>query len=108
MTADHWFGLKYYVLAAILSQLVGLHHLNCASVQDSLERFAPPTHPRVPQLIVDCVAEIERRGLQEVRSFKAFLWIMWFLPELILHRQGCLDLLCGDMSWISSVFMAVF
>ncbi|XP_024140578.1 rac GTPase-activating protein 1 isoform X2 [Oryzias melastigma] len=32
---------------------------------DSLERFAPPTHPRVPQLIVDCVAEIERRGLQE-------------------------------------------
>ncbi|XP_011486837.1 rac GTPase-activating protein 1 [Oryzias latipes] len=34
-------------------------------VPDSLERFAPPTHPRVPQLIVDCVAEIERRGLQE-------------------------------------------
>uniref|UniRef100_A0A8C7XE29 Si:ch1073-416j23.1 n=1 Tax=Oryzias sinensis TaxID=183150 RepID=A0A8C7XE29_9TELE len=34
-------------------------------VPDSLERFAPPNHPRVPQLIVDCVAEIERRGLQE-------------------------------------------
>uniref|UniRef100_A0A7N8YA57 Uncharacterized protein n=1 Tax=Mastacembelus armatus TaxID=205130 RepID=A0A7N8YA57_9TELE len=27
--------------------------------------FAPVTHPRVPQLIVDCVTEIERRGLQE-------------------------------------------
>ncbi|XP_051795818.1 rac GTPase-activating protein 1 isoform X2 [Acanthochromis polyacanthus] len=32
---------------------------------DSLEGFAPLTHPRVPVLIVDCVAEIERRGLQE-------------------------------------------
>ncbi|KAM9715887.1 rac GTPase-activating protein 1 isoform 2-T2 [Menidia menidia] len=32
---------------------------------DSLEDFAPLTHPRVPQLVVDCVAEIERRGLQE-------------------------------------------
>ncbi|XP_047465195.1 rac GTPase-activating protein 1 [Mugil cephalus] len=32
---------------------------------DSLEVFAPVTHPRVPLLIVDCVAEIERRGLQE-------------------------------------------
>ncbi|XP_047232206.1 rac GTPase-activating protein 1 isoform X2 [Girardinichthys multiradiatus] len=35
------------------------------SQMDSLEAFAPLTHPRVPQLIVDCVAEIERRGLQE-------------------------------------------
>ncbi|XP_016889955.1 rac GTPase-activating protein 1 [Cynoglossus semilaevis] len=33
--------------------------------QDSLERFAPVTHPRVPRLIADCVAEIERRGLDE-------------------------------------------
>ncbi|XP_023121021.2 rac GTPase-activating protein 1 isoform X2 [Amphiprion ocellaris] len=32
---------------------------------DSLEGFAPQTHPRVPVLIVNCVAEIERRGLQE-------------------------------------------
>ncbi|XP_028264227.1 rac GTPase-activating protein 1 isoform X2 [Parambassis ranga] len=32
---------------------------------DSLESFAPLTHPRVPHLVVDCVAEIERRGLQE-------------------------------------------
>ncbi|XP_013856066.1 rac GTPase-activating protein 1, partial [Austrofundulus limnaeus] len=36
-----------------------------SQTQDTLEAFAPPTHPRVPQLVVDCVAEIERRGLQE-------------------------------------------
>uniref|UniRef100_A0A665VCK9 Si:ch1073-416j23.1 n=2 Tax=Echeneis naucrates TaxID=173247 RepID=A0A665VCK9_ECHNA len=33
--------------------------------QDSLEGCAPLTHPRIPQLIRDCVSEIERRGLQE-------------------------------------------
>ncbi|XP_069374011.1 rac GTPase-activating protein 1 isoform X1 [Paralichthys olivaceus] len=32
---------------------------------DSLERFAPVTHPRIPRLITECVTEIERRGLQE-------------------------------------------
>ncbi|XP_026171898.1 rac GTPase-activating protein 1 [Mastacembelus armatus] len=37
----------------------------CAAQMDTLESFAPVTHPRVPQLIVDCVTEIERRGLQE-------------------------------------------
>ncbi|XP_061565195.1 rac GTPase-activating protein 1 [Cololabis saira] len=31
----------------------------------SLEGSALLAHPRVPQLVVDCVAEIERRGLQE-------------------------------------------
>uniref|UniRef100_A0A3P8UKP2 Si:ch1073-416j23.1 n=1 Tax=Cynoglossus semilaevis TaxID=244447 RepID=A0A3P8UKP2_CYNSE len=30
-----------------------------------LRMFAPVTHPRVPRLIADCVAEIERRGLDE-------------------------------------------
>ncbi|KAM7370310.1 hypothetical protein PAMP_009870 [Pampus punctatissimus] len=30
-----------------------------------LENFAPMKSPRVPQLIVECVTEIERRGLQE-------------------------------------------
>ncbi|KAM7381045.1 hypothetical protein PAMA_012062 [Pampus argenteus] len=30
-----------------------------------LESFAPMKSPRVPQLIVECVTEIERRGLQE-------------------------------------------
>ncbi|XP_029954675.1 rac GTPase-activating protein 1-like [Salarias fasciatus] len=33
--------------------------------RDSLEGFAPRTRPRVAQPIKDCVAEIERRGLQE-------------------------------------------
>nr|XP_040033171.1 rac GTPase-activating protein 1 isoform X3 [Gasterosteus aculeatus aculeatus] len=33
--------------------------------QNSLEDFAPVTNPRVPLLIVDCVTEIERRGLDE-------------------------------------------
>ncbi|CAN9508824.1 unnamed protein product [Ophioblennius macclurei] len=33
--------------------------------KDSLEGFAPSTRPRVAQPIKDCVAEIERRGLQE-------------------------------------------
>ncbi|KAM6897540.1 rac GTPase-activating protein 1 [Xenentodon cancila] len=36
-----------------------------AAQMDSLEGSALLAHPRVPQLIVDCVAEIERRGLQE-------------------------------------------
>nr|XP_057922660.1 rac GTPase-activating protein 1 isoform X2 [Doryrhamphus excisus]XP_057922661.1 rac GTPase-activating protein 1 isoform X2 [Doryrhamphus excisus] len=31
----------------------------------SLEGFAPTNHPRVPALIVECVKEIEKRGLQE-------------------------------------------
>lgn len=35
-------------------------------LQNSLEDFAPVTNPRVPLLIVDCVTEIERRGLDEV------------------------------------------
>ncbi|XP_061887822.1 rac GTPase-activating protein 1 isoform X2 [Entelurus aequoreus] len=33
--------------------------------QDSLEASAPPSHPRVPALVMECVREIERRGLQE-------------------------------------------
>ncbi|XP_061749274.1 rac GTPase-activating protein 1-like [Nerophis ophidion] len=32
---------------------------------DCLEALAPPTHPRVPALVMECVREIERRGLQE-------------------------------------------
>lgn len=33
--------------------------------QNSLEDFAPATEPKVPLLMVECVAEIERRGLEE-------------------------------------------
>ncbi|XP_070783274.1 rac GTPase-activating protein 1 [Enoplosus armatus] len=36
-----------------------------SALQNSLEGFAPVIHPRVPLLIVDCVTEIERRGLEE-------------------------------------------
>ncbi|XP_042253013.1 rac GTPase-activating protein 1 isoform X2 [Thunnus maccoyii] len=36
-----------------------------AAQTNSLESFAPMKNPRVPQLIVECVTEIERRGLQE-------------------------------------------
>ncbi|XP_019743421.1 rac GTPase-activating protein 1 isoform X2 [Hippocampus comes] len=31
----------------------------------SLEGFAPASHPRIPALVVECVKEIEKRGLQE-------------------------------------------
>ncbi|XP_072291574.1 rac GTPase-activating protein 1 [Eucyclogobius newberryi] len=31
----------------------------------SLESFCPMEHPRVPLLVVECISEIERRGLQE-------------------------------------------
>ncbi|KAI7808958.1 hypothetical protein IRJ41_021871, partial [Triplophysa rosa] len=33
--------------------------------EDTLESFAPATRPRIPSLIVQCVHEIERRGLEE-------------------------------------------
>ncbi|KAF1373454.1 hypothetical protein PFLUV_G00239020 [Perca fluviatilis] len=39
--------------------------MGSSAQQDSLEGFAPATHPRVPRLMVECVAEIERRGLEE-------------------------------------------
>ena len=37
-------------------------------LQNSLEDFSPGAPPWVPHLMVECVAEIERRGLQEVRG----------------------------------------
>lgn len=52
--------------------------------QNSLEALAPSTHPRVPGLLVDCVGEIERRGLSDVRhnmsSQLIGCWV-WFLLE---------------------------
>ncbi|KAJ8012860.1 hypothetical protein DPEC_G00047260 [Dallia pectoralis] len=33
--------------------------------EDTLESFAPPTQPRIPHIIVYCVNEIEKRGLEE-------------------------------------------
>lgn len=34
-------------------------------LQDTLESFAPRTQPRIPPIIVQCVNEIEKRGLEE-------------------------------------------
>ncbi|XP_066542907.1 rac GTPase-activating protein 1 isoform X2 [Hoplias malabaricus] len=40
-------------------------HGNPQPSEGTLESFAPSTRPRVPALIVQCVTEIERRGLEE-------------------------------------------
>ncbi|XP_036395893.1 rac GTPase-activating protein 1 [Megalops cyprinoides] len=37
----------------------------CSPSEDTLESFAPSTQPRIPLLIVQCVNEIEKRGLEE-------------------------------------------
>ncbi|XP_054913958.1 rac GTPase-activating protein 1 [Poeciliopsis prolifica] len=71
----------------------------------SLEAFAPLTHPRVPQVIVDCVAEIERRGLQErglyrvpggerpVRNLRDR--ILQGKPSLMLSKVQDIHVVCG-------------
>ncbi|XP_035248842.1 rac GTPase-activating protein 1 [Anguilla anguilla] len=38
---------------------------NPNALTDTLESFAPATQPRIPPLIVQCVNEIEKRGLEE-------------------------------------------
>ncbi|XP_075934469.1 rac GTPase-activating protein 1-like [Anarhichas minor] len=38
--------------------------------QKSLEDFAPVISPRVPLLVVECVTEIERRGLEEIGLYR--------------------------------------
>ncbi|XP_041925127.1 rac GTPase-activating protein 1 isoform X2 [Alosa sapidissima] len=40
-------------------------HGNPQPTEDTLESFAPSTHPRIPLLIMQCVNEIEKRGLKE-------------------------------------------
>ncbi|XP_072229814.1 rac GTPase-activating protein 1 [Leuresthes tenuis] len=72
---------------------------------DSLESFAPLTHPRVPQLIVDCAAEIERRGLHErglyrvpggerpVKELRDRL--LQGKPALILSKVQDIHVVCG-------------
>ncbi|XP_043957486.1 rac GTPase-activating protein 1 isoform X1 [Gambusia affinis] len=73
--------------------------------KDSLEAFAPLTHPRVPQVIVDCVAEIERRGLHErglyrvpggerpVRNLRDR--ILQGKPSLMLSKVQDIHVVCG-------------
>lgn len=48
--------------------------------QGVLADFAPPTPPLVPTLVVQCVTEVEKRGLMEVGSRVvgvAMLWSLW-------------------------------
>ncbi|XDV30707.1 hypothetical protein PO909_033559 [Leuciscus waleckii] len=40
-------------------------HGSAQPTERTLESFAPSTRPRIPSLIVQCVHEIERRGLEE-------------------------------------------
>lgn len=51
-------------------------------LQETLESFCPSTAPRIPSLIVQCVQEIERRGLEEVNT--------WFID----HRAWGIFLYC--------------
>uniref|UniRef100_A0AAY4EDG3 Uncharacterized protein n=1 Tax=Denticeps clupeoides TaxID=299321 RepID=A0AAY4EDG3_9TELE len=46
-------------------QCCPIAHGNPPATEDTLESFAPFTRPRVPLLIVQCVSEIEKRGLEE-------------------------------------------
>ncbi|XP_038132346.1 rac GTPase-activating protein 1 [Cyprinodon tularosa] len=72
---------------------------------DSLEAFAPLTHPKIPQLIVDCVAEIERRGLQEKGLYRVpggerplrdlREQIRRGKPSLMLHKVQDIHVVCG-------------
>ncbi|XP_023197386.1 rac GTPase-activating protein 1-like isoform X2 [Xiphophorus maculatus] len=74
-------------------------------LKNSLEAFAPLTHPRVPQVILDCVAEIERRGLHErglyrvpggerpVRNLRDR--ILQGKPSLMLSKVQDIHVVCG-------------
>lgn len=67
------------------------------SLQNSLEDFTPAVPPRVPQLLVECVAEIERRGLQEVSSTPhPHLMRPHLVRTKVEHRHpDCLSVLRG-------------
>lgn len=56
--------------------------------QNSLEGFAPAVHPRIPQLLVECVAEIEKRGLEEVSLVLIQQWYQNNLSDPITSRQS--------------------
>lgn len=55
-------------------------------LQDTLESFAPRTQPRIPPIIVQCVNEIEKRGLEEVcYSQSGILFIQMFYICLVIN-----------------------
>ncbi|KAJ8392660.1 hypothetical protein AAFF_G00073340 [Aldrovandia affinis] len=53
-----------YICPQTCSPSVAVPGLN-TPLQGTLESFAPATQPRIPLLIVQCVNEIEKRGLEE-------------------------------------------
>ncbi|KAI5627511.1 rac GTPase-activating protein 1 [Silurus asotus] len=74
------------------------------SNQDTLEGFCPSTPPRVPALIIQCVKEIERRGLEEKglyrvpggeRAVKELRERFLSAKPLLLHRVDDVHVVCG-------------
>ncbi|CAL8267106.1 unnamed protein product [Lota lota] len=72
---------------------------------DTLDSFAPVTHPRIPLLIIQCVNEIERRGLEERGIYRVPGGdrLVKELREkyingkgsLMLHKVGEIHVVCG-------------
>ena len=50
----------------------------CCPPQGVLADFAPPTPPLVPALVVQCVTEVETRGLMEVGAGAVGAAMPWF------------------------------
>lgn len=50
----------------------------CCPPQGVLADFAPPTPPLVPALVVQCVTEVETRGLTEVGAGAVGAAMLWF------------------------------
>lgn len=61
----HFYGSPYW-------GTFGVHLVFLSPSKGTLESFAPSTQPRIPQLITQCVNEIEKRGFQEVGIFSYF------------------------------------
>ncbi|CAL8370805.1 unnamed protein product [Arctogadus glacialis] len=72
---------------------------------DTLDSFAPATHPRIPLLVIQCVNEIERRGLEERGIYRVPGGdrLVKELREkyiqgkgsLMLHKVGEIHVVCG-------------
>lgn len=66
--------------AGALPTLGGGHRTGqCCPPQGVLADFAPATPPLVPALVVQCVTEVETRGLTEVGAWVVGAVILWFL-----------------------------
>lgn len=66
--------------AGALPTLGGGHRIDqCHPPQGVLADFAPTTPPLVPTLVVQCVTEVETRGLTEVGAGVVGVVMLWFL-----------------------------